>query len=172
MENYIKSLIEIMKSEKESVIEKKKINIESFLQDILKQGILMSKSKNIKFESEVKNIPEFIIGDESAIKRALSNVISNAVEYCRENSEILFYVDSDEKTLEFIIEDSGKGFTQEELQLATEQFFQGDKSRNSKNHYGMGLYIARKLIEKHNGSILLENSKKLGGAKVKIKIPL
>lgn len=172
MEDYIKSLIEIMKSEKESVIEKKKINIESFLQDILKQGILMSKSKNIKFESEVKNIPEFITVDESAIKRVISNIISNAVEYCRENSEILFYVDSDEKTLEFIIEDSGKGFTQEELQLATEQFFQGDKSRNSKNHYGMGLYIARKLIEKHNGSILLENSKKLGGAKVKIKIPL
>lgn len=170
MEEYIKSLIEIMKSEKESIIEKKKINIESFLQDIIKQGILMSKSKKLKFESEVKNIPEFIIGDESAIKRAISNVISNAVEYCRENSEILFYVDSNEKVLEFIIEDSGKGFTKEELQLATEQFFQGDKSRNSKNHYGMGLYIARKLIEKHNGSILLENSGKLGGAKVIMKV--
>ena len=60
--------------------------------------------------------------------------------------KILFSVDTNDKNLRVIIEDSGIGFTPEELHSATKQFFQGDKSRNSKNHYGMGLYIVRKFV--------------------------
>lgn len=87
-------------------------------------------------------------------------------------NEILLTVDSNYKSIQFIVEDSGKGFTKEEISFATEQFFQGDKSRNSKNHYGMGLYISKNLIEKHNGNIILQNSKTLGGAKVIIEVPI
>ncbi|WP_082138011.1 ATP-binding protein [Clostridium sp. K25] len=85
---------------------------------------------------------------------------------------MLLTVDSNYKSIQFIVEDSGKGFTKEEISFATEQFFQGDKSRNSKNHYGMGLYISKNLIEKHNGNIILQNSKTLGGAKVIIEVPI
>lgn len=172
MESYIKSLIEIMKSEKECIIEKKQINLEEFIQDIVKQGTSMCIKKHLKFKSEIKYIPEFILADESALKRAISNVISNAVEYCPEGGEILLYIDSDDKNVQFTVEDSGKGFTQEELYSATEQFFQGDKSRNSKNHYGMGLYISRKFMEEHNGKISLGTSEKLGGANVILEVPV
>jgi len=64
-----------------------------------------------------------------------------------------------------------RDFIKEELILATQQFFQGDKSRSSKSHYGMGLHIAKKSIERHNGRIYLSNSKKLGGAKVILELP-
>jgi Signal transduction histidine kinase len=172
IEDYIKSLIEIMKTEKESTLEKKKIKLEEFIQDIIEQGISIGINKKVEFRNEIKHIPEVIIGDELALKRALSNIISNAVEYCSENGKIAFGVDSDNDNIRFTIEDSGRGFTEEELQLATEQFFQGDKSRNSKNHYGMGLYIAKKFMEKHKGNISLGKSEKLGGAKVVIELPI
>ncbi|OCB00659.1 HAMP domain-containing sensor histidine kinase [Clostridium beijerinckii] len=172
IEDYIKSLIEIMKTEKESILEKKKIKLEEFIQDIIEQGISIGINKKVEFKSEIKHIPEFIIADESALKRTLSNVISNSVEYCSKNGKMVFGVDSDDDNIRFTIEDSGRGFTEEELQLATDQFFQGDKSRNSKNHYGMGLYIAKKFMEKHNGNISLGKSEKLGGAKVVIELPI
>lgn len=172
MESYIKALIEIMKSEKESILEKKQIDLIKFIDDIVKQGVSISINKQLKFKTEVKNIPEFIFADEAALKRAIGNVISNAVEYCPRDGEIVFSIDCDDKNVQFIIEDSGRGFTKEELTSATEQFFQGDKSRNSKNHYGMGLYIARNFIQKHSGNISLENSEKLGGAKVILKVPV
>ena len=54
--------------------------------------------------------------------------------------KILFKVDLNDNYISFSIEDDGRGFSEEELSLATNQFYQGDKSRNSKNHYGMGLY--------------------------------
>ncbi|KEH90527.1 lantibiotic biosynthesis protein [Clostridium novyi A str. BKT29909] len=172
MEFYIKSLIEITRSEKEAVIEKKQVNLVEFIDDIKNSANFISKNKNLTFKSEIKNIPEFIFVDEVALKRVINNIISNSVDYCMQNGEILLTVDSDDKNIQFTIEDSGKGFTKEEISFATDQFFQGDKSRNSKNHYGMGLYISKKIMEKHNGSIILENSTELGGARVILNLPM
>ena len=47
----------------------------------------------------------------------------------------------------------------------------GYDSRNSKSHYGIGLYVAASIAKKHNGKIILENSAVVGGAKVTIQIP-
>lgn len=44
-------------------------------------------------------------------------------------------------------------------------------SRNSKSHYGIGLYVAASIAKKHKGKIILENSAAAGGAKVTIQIP-
>lgn len=171
MEYYIKSLIEIMKSEKEPAIEKKKTDLKTFVNEIIEQGISMSINKQLRFISETNELPEFALMDQVELKRAINNVISNAIDYSKANGEIIFFVDFEDKYIRFIIEDSGRGFTKEELNSATEQFFQGDKSRNSKSHYGMGLYIAKKFIERHNGRIYLSNSEKLGGGKVILELP-
>ena len=172
MEFYIKTLIEIMKSEKECELIKKRVNLKEFTQDIIETGKSLCNNKNIEFQSRINNIPEYITCDKSAIKRALINVISNGIDYAGENEKVLFIVKLYEHKVMFTVEDSGRGFTNEELKSAAEQFFQGDKSRNSKNHYGMGLYIAKKLFEKHNGNIHFENSAELGGAKVTLELPL
>lgn len=171
MESYIKSLIEIMKSEKEPAIEKKKTDLKTFVNEIIEQGISMSINKQLRFISEINELPEFALIDEVELKRAINNIISNAIDYSKVNGEVIFSVDFKDKYIRFIIEDSGRGFTKEELGSATEQFFQGDKSRSSKSHYGMGLYIAKKFIERHNGRIYLSNSEKLGGAKVILELP-
>ncbi|MCH5345197.1 MAG: hypothetical protein J1E64_14280 [Acetatifactor sp.] len=56
--------------------------------------------------------------------------------------------------LSFLITDTGKGFSDELLKHATEQFFMDDDSRNSKTHYGIGLYVAASIAKKHNGRIM------------------
>lgn len=172
IECYTKSLMEIIRSDKEAAMQKKQIDLEKFMQNIIEQGQSMSINKNLKFISEIKEIPKSIFADKEALKRAIINVTSNSVDYCEVNGKILFSVDMNDKNLRFIIEDSGRGFSPEELQSATVQFFRGDKSRNSKNHYGMGLYIVRKVIEQHNGYVRLGNSEKLGGAKVILEVSI
>jgi signal transduction histidine kinase len=172
MEFYIKSLIDIMKSEREAVIARKQIELVSFIKDIVETGHSMTREKEIAFISNIEKVPRVFLGDEMALHRAIINVISNAVEYTPINGEILFNVYTNNKSIRFIIEDSGRGFTLEELNYATEQFFQGDKSRNSKNHYGMGLYIAKEFLRKHNGTITLENSERLSGARVTLEMPV
>ncbi|WP_097027844.1 sensor histidine kinase [Clostridium peptidivorans] len=172
MEVYMKSLIEIIKSERETVIQKKEIDLQNFIEDISEVGHSMARDKRIEFIRRIGEIPKYFLADEIALQRAIINVISNAVDYSPVNGKILFQADINNEHIRFIIEDSGRGFTQEELNYATEQFFQGNKSRNLKNHYGMGLYIAREFLRQHNGNLYLANSKETGGAKVTLEIPI
>jgi signal transduction histidine kinase len=132
----------------------------------------LASGKNLEFVNEQETIPEFFYGDEELLYRAITNVIANAVEYSSKNGRLLFKVQGTEEELQCLIEDDGTGFSKEELKLATEQFYRGDKSRNSKSHYGMGLYITKSFIKLHQGDIELSNSTKMRGAQVVLKIPL
>ena len=67
--------------------------------------------------------------------------------------------------------DTGRGFSEEALKNAKKQFYMDDKSRNSKKHSGIGLYMADLVIKQHNGELVLGNSGRTGGAEVVVKIP-
>lgn len=166
MEGYIKTLIEIMTCDKEMKLKKKTINFDKFICEVINQAESMCVNKKIRFETRRGHIPEVIEADKYALKRAIGNVISNAVEYTPIDGKIIFSVCEDSEKIVITIENSGREFTKEELTSASQKFYRGDKSRNSKSHYGMGLYISRKMIEKHGGVIVLENSDILGGAKI------
>jgi signal transduction histidine kinase len=79
---------------------------------------------------------------------------------------------SREDFIEFAVEDSGSGFSEKNIAHATKQFYMGDSSRNSKMHYGMGLYIAKSISVKHGGDLYVSNSKTTGGGLVSIRIPI
>ncbi|MDE5907525.1 MAG: hypothetical protein K2H52_02060 [Lachnospiraceae bacterium] len=98
-------------------------------------------------------------------------MFSNAVEHTPQGGNVTFEIWENNNELSFLITDTGKGFSDEALKHATEQFFMDDDSRNSKAHYGIGLYVAASIAKKHKGKIILENSAVEGGAKVTIQIP-
>ena len=75
------------------------------------------------------------------IERAIMNVVSNALEYSPINGTVYIKIQYAEKRLRICVVDEGKGFSNEALHHAQEQFFMDNSSRNSKMHFGMGLYI-------------------------------
>lgn len=91
-------------------------------------------------------------------------MLSNAVEHTPQGGKVTFEIWDNNNDLSFLITDTGKGFSDEALKHATEQFFMDDDSRNLKSHYGIGLYVAASIAKKHNGKIILENSAVAGGA--------
>ena len=100
------------------------------------------------------------------------NIIENAAEHTPKGGTINIYIEEQSGELTFTVEDTGSGFTKEALLHGTEQFFMDDTSRSGGVHYGIGLFSAKSIAEKHGGRILLTNSKKTGGAKVEICFPL
>ncbi|MGE7875450.1 sensor histidine kinase [Bacillus paramycoides] len=170
MEMYMKSLLDITKCEEVTSLQFKQIELQNFIDDLIEESAICALDKQLHVMKEVKDIPNFIYADEVALKRAIMNVMMNAIEYSPVNGDLLFTVETSNSKVHFIIEDAGRGFTKEEMSLATEQFFRGDKSRNSKHHHGIGLYIAKNFAKQHSGNIYLSNSEKLCGAKVVLEI--
>jgi two-component system, OmpR family, lantibiotic biosynthesis sensor histidine kinase NisK/SpaK len=146
--------------------------MEEFIEEAYSELMALSASKHIKTECIKENIPKESILDEKLLFRCLMNVMSNAVDYTPNGGLIKFHILSKDKKLKFIITDSGGGFTKEGLKLAAKQFYMSDISRNSKKHFGMGLYIAASIAKLHNGRLILENASDSGGGKVTIEIAL
>ena len=73
--------------------------------------------------------------------------------------------------LQITVADSGPGFSGEALRHGTEHFYQADKSRVGTVHYGLGLYIARTVLEENSGALEIGNSEETGGGEVRIYVP-
>lgn len=145
-----------------SIVKKEKINLNEFLQNIQNEVSALCNPKKITFlmnKINQEKMPDFFYIDEMSLKRALNNIISNAVFYCPEEKVIRFTTYCQSEQLFFVVEDSGKGFNKEELVKAMQEFYQGDKSRSVKNHYGMGLHIANTLLKKQEGNCCFQIQK-------------
>lgn len=172
MQNYIYTLIEITKSQNSIQFQKQKVYLETFLQKIKNQLKGLCAVKQIRLQWDCIFKTQVIFIDEVLFIRALSNVFSNSVEYTPSGGRILFELRESDGNMIFTITDSGSGFSKEAMKYAKEQFYMEEKSRKHRKHFGIGLYVADSIIKQHGGSMILENSKEICGAKVVIKIPI
>lgn len=172
MEQYVKKLIEFSRTEHGNSLNKKAIDTNTFMEEILKQVSALSAVKKLSLQFKSDHLPQNFCADSDLLMRAILNIISNAVDFSKENGTIVFKAEGKSDTLRFCVVDSGPGFSAEAFKHAKQQFYMGDKSRTSKSHYGMGLYIANTIAVQHGGSLVLENSAETGGAKVTLEIPM
>lgn len=170
MQNYVQALIEATKSWDNYQLHIQKVSITSVLQEVKKQisGLCSMNNLTLCWNCEQKS--QYFNVDYDLLVRALVNILSNAVEHTPQGGTVSLVVQEENSMLSFVIVDTGKGFTKEALKHATEQFFMDDDSRNSKSHYGIGLYIAASVAQKHGGRLILENSIETGGAKVTMQV--
>ncbi len=110
-----------------------------------------------------------IQGREQALKRALTNIISNAFRY---GKTIAVKLESNDKKLWVSVEDDGPGIPIDKREDVFKAFYRLENSRNKETGgVGLGLSIAKDVVTSHGGTIELGNSE-LGGLKVLISIPL
>ena len=171
---YVKELSELNKTSLTKTLTLEDISIREFIEDIYDQTLSLAQTKQINVVFDKKDIRKEIIGhwDRSLLNRAFMNIVSNAVEHTPSGSQLLLTARVEEDEFKFICLDSGPGFSLESLEKATQLFYQEDKSRQSRNHSGLGLTIANDIIRLHHGSLALSNDDSTSGAKVTIIFPL
>lgn len=171
---YVKELSELNKTSFKKTLTLGEVSVKDFVEDIYDQSLSLAQTKQINVAFDKKDIKKEIIGhwDRSLLNRAIMNIVSNAVEHTPSGSQLLLTARVEEDEFTFICLDSGPGFSLESLAKATQLFYQEDKSRQSRNHSGLGLTIANDIIRLHHGSLSLENDDTTGSAKVTIILPL
>jgi len=150
-------------------IDKKLISLGSFLYDVSTEASALCKTKNINFKINNNVVGDTIYADAELLKRAIINIVDNAVRYSDKNCRIYFTVSENESHIMFSITDLGKGFSDESLKKATQEFFTEHTSRTS-YHYGLGLSFAKNIANIHGGVLEIENQVNTRGARVYIKI--
>ena len=171
---YVKELSELNKTSLKKTLTLEEVPVKEFVEDIYNQTLSLAQTKQINLVFDKKEIEKETIGnwDRSLLNRAFMNIVSNAVEHTPSGSQLLLTARVEDDEFKFICLDSGPGFSLESLEKATQIFYQEDKSRQSRNHSGLGLTIANDIIRLHHGSLSLSNDNGTGGARVTIILPL
>ena len=134
-----------------------KIYVKDFFDEYVKDLYLELETIKIKFEYIVNVGRSTVIDmDKEQIKRALNNIVSNAVKYMdKEEPEIHFRVTATSDAINIQISDNGRGIDEKDLPHIFERFYRSDVSRNTKlGGSGIGLSIVKKVIENHEGSVV------------------
>lgn len=171
MQNHIQMLIETANSGNSISIKKTVTGLSPFFTALKELAEGLCTVKNIQLEWQCDDPSDSVFIDPDLFQRAFVNILSNAVENTPAGGRITFAFREDSHSFQFTVADTGSGFSQEALAHATEQFYTGDHSRSSVHHYGMGLYFADMVIQKHGGKMILKNSVRTGGAIVDIELP-
>ncbi len=176
IEDYLVVLQDTLRSEGENREEMKRLSAEAFIRQLAEKTENLGIGKKIKVNTKIEAAGADMLVQEEKLYRAFMNILANAIEYTPVNGCICIDAgvkkEESGKWLETVVTDDGPGFTREELKAAPDQFFQGDRSRHRKGHYGMGLYIADSFIRQQGGTMEAGNCTEPGGARIIVRIPL
>ena len=162
----------------EIVLEEIPFNLSSISREVLAVIEQMAAEQNIRIVWEKKEITHRdFIGSPGYVKRVMMNILSNAVKYNRENGHIYIScmeIPSEQPgmtTMEFVCRDTGIGMTEEFQKCVFEPFAQEHTgSRTKFAGTGLGMPIAKNLVEKMGGTITFESEEGTGTTFV-IRVP-
>ena len=115
------------------------------------------KGVNVNMDLDIQK-EYFALGSEDQIKQVVANFIDNALKYTPSGGQINISITEEEREYRINVKDTGIGLSQEDSLRVFERFFRSDRSRNKKNGgFGLGLSIAKNIIESLDGKIGVES---------------
>jgi signal transduction histidine kinase len=147
----------------------KPISVSAIVREVVKGVSSIATSHGVDLSAEISEDPCTLLGDSVQVTRAIQNVIVNAVQASAEKKGKVsvnctrkdFYVD-------VRVEDTGEGMTAAQIPKIFEPYF---TTKQNKSGTGLGLYITKKVVEDHNGSIKVDSTPQVGTT-FTIRLPL
>jgi two-component system phosphate regulon sensor histidine kinase PhoR len=137
------------------------VDIKVLIEEAVNQLIPQAERKNISISFERADEVPMIYVDKERIQQVLVNLIHNAVKYTGENGQIVIDTRIENEMVRVDIIDNGIGIDEKDLPHVFERFYMADRSRTG-GGTGMGLAIAKHVIEAHQGKISAQSTQGKG----------
>lgn len=150
----------------------KKDSFADLLDEALKTEENLIATRNISLiVKKPKNLPEVYM-DKNKMEIVVANILDNAIKYTPEFGEIKMNISVLRNEIALTVKDNGVGIPKEEQKRIFSKFFRGSNvMRMQTEGTGLGLFIMKNIVEKHNGKIKI-NSEEGKGTEVKIILPI
>jgi two-component system phosphate regulon sensor histidine kinase PhoR len=133
-------------------LELQPVNLNDLVEEVIAQLKPLAERQNITMETRLaRDLPE-VPAERERLRQAIVNLVHNAVKFNRLGGSILAATRADEASVTVEISDTGRGIPRADLPRIFERFFKADRSRSGQGS-GMGLAIAKHIVETHGGEI-------------------
>ena len=136
------------------VMQDTQINVKKLIDNVINNLAIMIDIKNIKIEEKIDE-DVILRADYNWQLEALTNIIKNCIEHSKEDSKIKIEVENNSIFVKIKITDEGEGIEKEDLSHIFERFYKSKQA--SENSIGIGLSLAKTIIEKENGYIKVDS---------------
>lgn len=149
------SLLKLAKFDAGAIImQDTQINVKKLIDNVINNLAIMIDIKNIKIEEKIDE-DVILRADYNWQLEALTNIIKNCIEHSKEDSKIKIEVENNSIFVKIKITDEGEGIEKEDLSHIFERFYKSKQV--SENSIGIGLSLAKTIIEKENGYIKVDS---------------
>ena len=148
------------------------VNLAECLRDACKDGRILADTKQLTFTEDIESSELFVEGDSHALHRLFLILIDNAVKYTPTGGSITVGLMRHDSSALAEFRDTGIGISADDLPNIFERFYRADKARSREfGGIGLGLSIARWVVEAHRGSIEVQSTPGTGSV-FRIRLPL
>jgi signal transduction histidine kinase len=144
------------------------LELASLLREVLEESGGMRPERRI--DAEITEGSWELCGDRQLLKTAILNLLDNAIKYSPPDTSIQLSLTGEEDAAVIRIRDQGQGIPESELEKVFDKYYRGSRSSGSSGA-GIGLYLVRRIIEQHHGSVSLAGGE-TGGITAKVELPL
>jgi signal transduction histidine kinase len=137
-----------------------RVDMSQLVRDVYEGFVFMSKGKSIRLTFQKPHVPCYAEVDPDRIIQVISNLLSNAIKYTPSGGAVEVGLYPARNEIVVYCQDNGIGISETELTLIFNRFYRVDKSRsrhNASGGIGVGLSIAKALVEAHGGMIGAES---------------
>ena len=135
-------------------LNKEDVNLVNLVSGCCRQNLIVAENKNQKIVFNPPEKPMYIYGDPSRINQVITNIMSNAMKYSDKGATINIRLKEIDNFYHLEIEDNGIGMPKEALDRIFDRFYRVDKARSrAMGGNGLGLAIAKEIMDAHDGSI-------------------
>jgi signal transduction histidine kinase len=152
------------------VIEKSDIPFKTLVENIIQENLPAANQKKIQLISNLGDEITIQI-DGGKIERAVGELISNAIKYTPEEGHVTISLCQNDDYSILSVQDSGIGMTPVECSKIWERFYRTSASKQFAKGSGLGLSIAKELVELHQGSLTVESEQGIGTT-FKLQLPI
>lgn len=154
----VEDLLNVAKIEQGGMkYEMSSFNLSDVARSVAKDLSITAEKKNIKLSFEEDGVEDCVtIGDENKIRQVVLNFIDNSIKYTKEGWIKVKVEKKGEKVL-FSVKDTGMGMTEEIKETLFQKFARGEGSRVNSGGSGLGLYLAKEIVEAHKGRVWVES---------------
>jgi signal transduction histidine kinase len=145
------------------------ISMVDLVNDIVRRFQTQAPEYKIKVDFE-PNFP-LIVGDEGRLTQVVSNLLSNAIKYSNEGGTIVISGRAQEDKITVCVHDQGPGIAREDVPRVFDLFYRSKEASRRTKGAGLGLFLAKAVIEAHQGHIWVDEETS-GGAKICFTLPL
>lgn len=162
MKYLVDNLLFLVRSDNNTIsYDMESFDLSTLMHDVFKSSLLLDNNKHSLNCDIADGI--FITGDRARIKQAIRIFIENAIKYTPPMGSITLSLEKEGEGAMVTIADSGIGISKKDMAHIFKRFYRGDKSRNRQaGGYGLGLPIARSIINAHGGKIRLRSKENEG----------